>query len=285
MGLRGIENGVTRFDRVQVPAGDLHRPGEGKGLKIALTTLNTGRLSHPRRCASRAPSTASDCAGMVAGPGPVGPADRQARGRRTRRSPSSPATTFALEAVVELCGHDGRRGRRDIRIEAALAKLYATEMAWLIADELVQIRGGRGFETAQSLARAGNGRSPAEQMLRDLRINRIFEGSSEIMQLLIAREAVDSTCGRRRVVEPGGPPPRRRKTAPKATGYYGVAARARGRQRSPARGRTPSLARSPPTSATPNAFSAGSPAATSTRWPAGRRAGAKAGDPRPRSWT
>ncbi|GHE46863.1 acyl-CoA dehydrogenase family protein [Streptomyces griseoaurantiacus] len=190
MGLRGLENGVTRFHRVRVPAA--HRIGpEGAGLKIALTTLNTGRLSLPAMCAgagkwclkiAREWSSVREQWGR-----PV--AYHEAVGAKIS---FIAATSFALEAVVDLASQMADEDRNDIRIEAALAKLYGSEMACLMADELVQIRGGRGFETADSLRARGERGVPAEQMLRDLRINRIFEGSTEIMHLLIAREAVDA---------------------------------------------------------------------------------------------
>jgi alkylation response protein AidB-like acyl-CoA dehydrogenase len=190
MGLRGLENGVTRFHQVRVPAANRIGP-EGAGLKIALTTLNTGRLSLPAMCVgagkwclkiAREWSAAREQWGK-----PV--ALHEAVGAKIS---FIAATTFALEAVVDLSSQMADENRNDIRIEAALAKLYGSEMACLMADELVQIRGGRGFETAASLAARGERAVPAEQILRDLRINRIFEGSTEIMHLLIAREAVDA---------------------------------------------------------------------------------------------
>ncbi len=189
MGLRGLENGVTRFHQVRVPA-ENRLGAEGQGLKIALTTLNAGRLSIPAMCAAAgkwslkiAREWSSE---RVQWGRPVGHHAAVAE-----KVAFIAATAFGLESVLEVSARLADAGSTDIRIEAALAKLWSSEMAWRVADELVQVRGGRGYESAASLAARGERAVPAEQVLRDLRINRIFEGSTEIMHLLIAREAVD----------------------------------------------------------------------------------------------
>ncbi len=153
MGLRGLENGVTRFYDVVVPAAN--RIGsEGQGLKIALTTLNTGRLSLPASCAAAgklALKIAREWSGeRVQWGRPVG--EHEAVAKKIAFIATS---AYALEAVVELSSQLADDKRNDIRIEAAIAKLYCSELASVVVDELIQIRGGRGYETAESLAARG----------------------------------------------------------------------------------------------------------------------------------
>jgi alkylation response protein AidB-like acyl-CoA dehydrogenase len=190
MGLHALYNGVIRFTNVRVPRANIVG-GEGRGLKVALSTLNAGRLSIPASSlgmAKKSLQIARTWSGERIQWGvPLG--QHAAIAEKIRRIA---AHAFAMEAMLLVTSRVVDRDKKaDIRLEAAMCKLWGTEKAWMCLDDVMQIRGGRGYETVQSLLARGEKPHPVERFMRDNRVTTIFEGSSEIMRLFIMREALD----------------------------------------------------------------------------------------------
>lgn len=190
MGLGGIYNGLLRFTNVKVPVENMLGE-EGRGLALALSTINIGRLTLPAACTGGAKQCLSIArrwgASRIQWGMPIG---QHEEGREKLAFIAS--TTFAMEAMTWLTCAWADQHKIDIRIEAAMAKLFCTESLWQIADMTMQLRGGRGYEKGRSLEARGEVPYPVERIMRDCRINMILEGSTEIMKLFLAREAMDS---------------------------------------------------------------------------------------------
>ena len=190
MGLHALYNGVVGFTNVRVPKANIVG-GEGRGLKVALSTLNAGRLSIPASslgATKRALAIAREWgAERIQWGVPIG--RHAAVAEKIRRIA---AHVFAMEAMLIVTSRIVDRDKKaDIRLEASMCKMWGTEKAWMCLDDIMQVRGGRGYENVASLKARGEKPFPVERLMRDSRVAMIFEGSSEIMRLFIMREALD----------------------------------------------------------------------------------------------
>jgi alkylation response protein AidB-like acyl-CoA dehydrogenase len=189
MGLRALENGLIRFTDVKVPAENIIL-GEGQGLRLALTTLNDGRLGIPAIMASSIAELNEHLSSWGK--------SRNQWGRNIGDHESGcdklaqlGGGQYAMAALSDFCAATSDRGDTDIRMEAAAAKMYNTELGWDLIDIGLQFMGGRGYETGTSLAERGDVSMPIERAFRDARINRIVEGTTDVMHLFLARESLD----------------------------------------------------------------------------------------------
>jgi len=189
MGLKALYNGVVKFTNVKIPKENIVL-AEGKGMRVALNTLNIGRLTIPAICVG----ASKECLRMMREWTSTRSQWGQEIGKHQMLADKlerMAADTYAMEAMVELCSNLVDRKNCDIRVESAMAKMWATEAYWTIIDNSMQMKGGRAYETDDSKVARGEDADGIERMFRDCRINLIFEGSSEIMRLILAREALD----------------------------------------------------------------------------------------------
>ena len=189
VGLNAIQNGLLRFNNVKVPKENI-LIGEGQGLKLAFITLNTGRLTLPAAVTGTSKWCLNICRSWALERKQWGVPIAEHEAVASKISTMA-STIFAMETMTFLVAHMADLKSYDIRLEAAIAKLFCTEESWKIIYEAIQIRGGRGYETAPSLRGRGKPAYALERAMRDGRVNTILEGSSEIMHLFIAREAMD----------------------------------------------------------------------------------------------
>ncbi len=189
MGFRGLENAYLRLTDVRIPAENVI--GQiGEGLKIALTTLNTGRISVAAMCLGMAKQVYAPTMSWAAERQQLG--DRIGRHELNTHKLAHIAThLFASEAVVSFVAAYAERHDVDFRVESAVAKLVNSMYLQEILGRAMALRGGRGYEKAASLRqRAGETPFPMERLLRDGRLFVIVEGASEIMKLFISREVM-----------------------------------------------------------------------------------------------
>lgn len=183
MGIRGSTQAELEYTDLRVPAENVL--GEvGRGFAVAVTVLNGGRLTLAAGCTGAAKRILREMTSYVEKRIQFGKplADFEI----TQRKLSSIASDiYASDALLGVIANVATVGEADWSLEAAIGKVFASELVWRSADEMVQLAGGRGFVKPY----------PYERLMRDSRINRIFEGANEILRLFIALNGIQTLSG------------------------------------------------------------------------------------------
>ena len=180
LGIRGSTQAELAYDGLEVPADHL-LGSVGRGFSVAVHVLNAGRLTLAAGCTGGTKRTLDEMASYAEQRVQFGHplADFEITQRKLSRTASD---IYASDAMLGVLAWLVDRGDIDFSLEAACAKVFASEMVWRAADDMVQLAGGRGYVKPY----------PYERMLRDSRINRIFEGANEVLRLFIALNGVQA---------------------------------------------------------------------------------------------
>lgn len=180
LGIRGSTQAELSYEGLQVPADHL-LGSVGRGFNVAVHVLNAGRLTLAAGCTGGTKRTLQEMTSYAEQRIQFGHplADFEITQRKLSRMASE---IYASDAMLGVLASLVDRGDVDFSLEAACAKVFASEMVWRAADDMVQLAGGRGYVKP----------FPYERMLRDSRINRIFEGANEVLRLFIALNGVQA---------------------------------------------------------------------------------------------
>jgi len=180
LGIRGSTQAELDYKDLEVPADHL-LGGLGRGFSVAVHVLNAGRLTLAAGCNGATKRTLDRMTTYAEKRVQFGHplADFEITQRKLARLASD---IYASDAMLGILAALVDRGDNDYSLEAACAKVFASEMVWRAADDMVQLAGGRGFVKPY----------PFEQALRDARINRIFEGANEVLRLFIGLNGVQA---------------------------------------------------------------------------------------------
>jgi len=178
MGIRGSTQAELVYDNLQVPAD--HLLGTvGKGFGVAVRVLHGGRMTLAAGCTAGTKTLLSEMVAFAEERVQFGHpiADFEITQRKLARTATD---IYAADAMLGELARLAEHPEGEYALEAACCKVFASEMLWRAADEMVQIGGGRGYVKPY----------PYERRLRDSRINRIFEGTNEILRLFIALNGI-----------------------------------------------------------------------------------------------